>query len=262
MTKSRKRILLCIGMVIMGMLLYGCSRKNDKKGKEEKNVVEVQDVKDKKEDKEVKQNITKEYLIENYGISEEELEGVDIKSFLWRYQITEDNIDEYDIPRKLKFYKEHFASQGYMNYEYMLYEVADEVLTKGNVNDIIKIAWFVNSGDSLESVVFDFENTRIYDGARIDYFTNEDLVGNTDDTIKQKVIQLISEYDIYSWKDYYEGGSMEGTTAWYHWSFAVEFSDGTIYRTGGKGLGKEAYPENMYDFIAALRECEPQNNTP
>ena len=59
MTKSRKRILLCIGMVIMGMLLYGCSRKNDKKGKEEKNVVEVQDVKDKKEDKEVKQNITK-----------------------------------------------------------------------------------------------------------------------------------------------------------------------------------------------------------
>lgn len=149
-----------------------------------------------------------------------------------------------------------------MNYEYMLYEVADEKLTKENVNDIIKIAWFINSGDSLESVVFDFENARIYDGARIDYFTNEDLVGNTDDVIKQNVLQLISEYDIYSWKDYYQGGSTEGTTAWYHWSFAVEFSDGTVYRTGGDGLGDKARPDNMYDFIAALRECEPEQSTP
>lgn len=255
----RKRIIFVFVLVVC-FTVSGCTAKE---GKETQKKIQQKT--------ELREKITQENLMKQYNFSEEDFAGVDICSFLNMYNteylndydLTELEMTEEEYIRDvLEFYKEAFSDSAPMNYEYLLKSEAENTLSKEKIENIERLAWFINSGDSLESVVFDFENTRIYDGARIDYFTNEDLVGNTDDTIKQKVIQVISEYDIYSWKDYYEGGSMEGTTAWYHWTFAVEFSDGTIYRTGGSGLGDKAYPENMYDFIAALRECEPQNNTP
>lgn len=125
-----------------------------------------------------------------------------------------------------------------------------------------RLVWQESAGEEIEALAFDFENNRIYDGADLAHFDRNDLAGNADDTIKEKVIQLITDYEIYDWKDYYKGGSTEGTTASYNWQMAIEFSDGTIYQTGGDGLGDKARPDNMYDFIAALRECEPEQSTP
>lgn len=251
MKVNRKVIHMLSYMVIISLIMSGCVERD-------KNVTTRQDKEMNREDDSMSwRTITKEYLLEHFDISEEDLEGVDIESFLSTYEIDIDKIEEYDIPELLKFFIEEDAAQGMMSYEYMLDEPADGTLTQDNVNDIVRLVWQINEGDGVEALAFDFKNEKIYEGYRIEEFDNSYLVGIPDDAIKESVIQLINEYDLYSWKDYYKGGSTEGTTASYNWQMAIEFSDGTIYRTGGDGLGDKARPDNMEDFIADLRKCIP-----
>lgn len=252
-------ILMLLCVVVLGMC--GCMQEEVNSENKKEMITQKKEM-DREDDKMSWRAITKEYLLEHFDISEEDLEGVDIESFLSTYDIDVDKIEKYDIPELLKFFVEEDATQGMMSYEYMLDESADGAITAENVNSIVRIVWQQNRNDFSEALAFDFKNKKIYEGYRIEAFDNSYLIGATDDVVKEKVIQLINDYDIYNWKDYYKGGSTEGTTASYNWQMAIEFSDGTIYRTGGGGSGKEAYPDNMYDFIAALRECEPEQSTP
>lgn len=253
MMKIRRLLmLLCIVLVVM----CGCAQ--EKVNDEKKEAVTQKEEISGEDDKMMWRAITKEYLLEHFDISEEDLEGVDVESFLSTYDIDVDKIEKYDIPELLEFFVEEDAAQGMMSYEYMLNEPADGTLTSESVKDMVRIIWQKNEGDGSEALAFDFEKGKIYEGYRIDNFSNHNLIGIAEDTVKQKVIQIISEYDLYNWKEYYKGGSIEGTTASYNWQMAIEFSDGTLYQTGGDGMGAEAFPENMYEFIAALRACEPE----
>lgn len=227
----------------------------------EENVQEMEN-RNEREKKMEQKRITKEAFLEYYGISEEEMEGIDINSFVNTYDIKLDDTDVNDIRLAIQLYKENFGDMGLRSYDYLLKETVNTKFTVDKVNNIIRVAWEENHDESVEAIVFDFENEQIYEGADMEEFDKNDLAGDADDTIKQKVIQLITDYEIYDWKDYYKGGSMKDTTGGYSWTLAIEFSDGTIYRTGGGGSGKEAYPDNMYDFIAALRNCEPEQSTP
>ena len=248
--KKRAEIIIPIVAMLICLFINGCTQKNNGQGEENQK-------------KQIAwRAITKEYLLEHFDISEEDLEGVDVESFLSTYDIDVDKIEKYDIPELLKFFVEEDAAEGMMSYEYMLEEPVNTPLTQDNVDTLVRIIWQINEGDGTEALAFDFENERIYEGYRIEEFDKNELIGCADDTIKQKVIQVITDYEIYDWNDYYQGGSTEGTTASYNWQMAIEFSDGTIYRTGGSGLGDKARPDNMEDFIAALRKCEPEQSTP
>ena len=262
MKPKAKNIYTLLFIVIITLILGGCSQQNskneNKKGDTEMITQKENDLK--KINNGISwRTITKEYLTEHFNITEEALEGVDIESFLSTYEIDINNIEKYDIQELLKFFAEEDATLGIMSYEYMLDENANGTLTSDNITDITRISYQRNESDFTEAIVFDFKKEKIYEGCRINNLNNDNLVGNTDDTIKQKVIQTLSDYKIYDWKDYYKGGSTEGTTASYNWQMAIEFSDGTLWQTGGDGLGKKAYPANMEDFITALRKCEPQN---
>ena len=236
----RKRVIF---LLVLGICLFvsGCTSKEEKE----------------RQDNKQQSRITKEEFLEYYGIPEEEVEGIDVTTFVRMCDIKLDDTDVADIRLQLDFYKEDFGDMGLMDYGYMLEESVNTPLTQDNVNDIVRLVWQINEGDGVEALAFDFKNEKIYEGYRIEEFDNSYLVGIPDDAIKESVIQLINEYDLYSWKDYYKGGSTEGTTASYNWQMAIEFSDGTIYRTGGDGLGDKARPDNMEDFIADLRKCIP-----
>ena len=245
---------VCICSMLLGV--NGCDKSSV--AQREENVQEMEN-RDEREKNMEQKRITKKTFLEYYGIAEEEMEGIDINSFVNTYDIKLDDTDVNDIRLAIQLYKENFGDMGLMSYAYMLKEPANAKFTPDKVNNVIRVAWEENHDESVEAIVFDFENEQIYEGADMEEFDKNDLAGTTDDTIKQKVIQLITDYEIYDWKDYYKGGSMKDTTGGYSWTLAIEFSDGTIYRTGGGGSGKEARPDNMYDFITALRECESKN---
>ena len=254
----RKRIIFVFVLMVC-FTVSGCTAKEDKEAQKK-----IQ------QKTELREKIIQEDLMKQYNFSEEDFAGVDICSFLNmynteyhnKYDLTELGMTEEEYVRDvLEFYKEEFSDSAPMDYEYLLESETENILSKEKIANIERLVWQINAGDGTEALAFDFENERIYEGYRIETFDNSYLIGATDDAIKEKVIQLMDEYNIYSWKDYYKGGSLEGTTGSYNWQMAIEFSDGTIYQTGGQGSGKEAYPENMYDFIAALRECEPENTS-
>ena len=234
----RKRVIF---LFVLGICLFvsGCTPKEEKE----------------RQDNKQQSRITKEEFLEYYGISEEEVEGIDINSFVNTYDIKLDDTDVADIRLALQLYKENFGDMELMSYGYMLEETVNAEFTSDKVDDIIRIAWRENHDESIEAIVFDFENERIYDGTDMEEFDKNELVGSADEAVKQEVIQLITDYDLYEWQDYYQGGSMEDSIGWYNWQMAIEFSDGTIYRTGGDGLGDKARPDNMEDFIADLRKC-------
>lgn len=257
MASKKWKFSIIIYMCIVFFELSGCSIPYKIEKKEQHTVKQ-----DRTESNETKKNrITKEDLINKYHITERELEGVDVVSFLSMYNFEPGVTKEEYLRHKLQFFKEEFNDEGYMDYSYMIKESANTNFTSDKLNDIVRIAWNENEGDRIEALVFDFELQRIYEGADMEFFDKNNLIGNIDDSTKQKVIQTLSDYKIYDWKDYYKGGSLKGTTGSYGWQMAIEFSDGTLWQTGGDGLGKKAYPTNMEEFITALRKCEPQNTT-
>ena len=247
----KKRIIF-IGILLTFLFLNACAAKDP-----QSNNKNVQN----KTKKENLKRITKEDLINEYHITEEELDGVDVISFLSITDIEPGIADEAYVRDALEFFKEEFNNDGYMDYGYMLEESANNSITPNNANDIVKIVWQKNVNELSEALAFDFENERIYEGYRIESFNQSQLIGATDNTMKEQVIQLLDTYDIYNWKDFYQGESMEGTTGSYNWQMAIEFSDGTLWQTGGNGNGDNAQPKNMKDFITALRNCESQDTS-
>lgn len=265
---KRKSLFILLGVLLVVLGMTSCFKNEEEKNRKT-TVIENQEILKKSEgEKMSKEKIQQEDLIKEYNFSEEDLAGIDICSFLNmynteylnKYDLAELGMTEEEYVRDiLEFYKEEFSDSAPMNYEYLLKSESEDTLLKEEILNMERLVWQKSAGEELEALAFDFENNRIYDGADLAHFDRNDLAGTTDDTIKQKVIQLITDYEIYDWKDYYKGGSMKDTTGGYSWAMAIEFSDGTIYRTGGGGSGKEARPDNMYDFITALRECESKN---
>ena len=257
MKSKRYDIFLCICMI--GLMISGCGRKDAINNKNSKNEnLEKQEIQEQNKEESnsmKKKEITKDELMKEYNITEEDMEGIDVYSFLNMSDIELGVTDELYVQEELQYYKEEFSEQAPMSYAYLINQPIEGEFTQDKVTDIVRIIWQENDVEEPDAFVVDFKGNRIYEGARIDKFNKDNLVSGIDGVISNEIIQLIAEYDLYNWKGVYEGKSTEGTTTCYDWYLVFEFEDGAIYKFSGEGLGDSAYPEKLHEFVSQLKKC-------
>ncbi len=255
------RMLIDVVVLSLCMFLVGCKNAEEKESdtieKVQENVGdnEMQD-KILIEGDEESMKVTMEYVCSEFGMSESDFDGIDFEDFVNEYNLTYEKIQREDVGFLLQCYKEDYGKVKIPDYLY-IYNYNENIrLTKENQENIA-IVFFANTLElSNDYYIFDFEIGQIIVGSGSESMVSyDDIVGETNNVIKDKIIELFDKYDVYSWKvpkqrndDIY--GTEDGYTSW---SLRIQFNDGTIWGLTGELINGDDAPENFDLFVEELK---------
>ena len=229
-----KKILFLIGMI---SLLILCSCKIvpiEKKGDASIMPVET--------------NSELDFMIEKYGFTADELEGVDLIKFINEYQLktrdfTADEVRELLVTRG-KYYIDDGKSK--------LYQIFDNQPGGSLSKDakITKVAFVYNEGTLEQHLIFDLTNDKWY----LDDATPHDMSKDQ----KELIEGLASKCDIYNWKNNYKGTEADSTGSLY-WKLVLELEDGSYCVYSGYTQDGSHLPPNYGEFYQILKSIVTNN---
>lgn len=211
-----------------------------------------------KKNMEVNMLVTKEYLIEEYNLTENEIEGVDLDALIEEIQVTKDTFQSIDIHIFLQQYKEYLnrsSNEKVTYYQYMREdeEICDK-LTEEQLKTIKRVALCRTSGTEIFSVIIDYEQGYIYYGEQV-YLLNDGATPTNEVVLDEKKKEILNNLwikaKITSWENEYIG-SNEGTTGNYGWSLYFELENGQIIRYRTTGVLEDNAPDEFGDVITVL----------
>ena len=255
MTKKRRLvfiiILLILGVTIAGISYYLANQQGvvEDSMSEEKIVID------------------KQYLIDNCGITEEELNDVDVERFIeeWiePYISSTDKVDCEVIAGKFDVYKDCLQFEAEQaEIEKSKKDDYAEMFGreyKGGYEDeyqteITIIAVKVTDGSYRESIVFDLANQTYYFGELMDVtddYSQATASGELSEEDVEAIRELVGEAEVSKWK-----ADMGWVRPWDHdystYVMQIECSDGNSY--GYTGIRK--LPENFSDFYFGLKDVK------
>ena len=253
--KLLKVVLLCLLIIIIVIILLNWKGLFMNKGRKQEELV------------------SKEDLIEWYGLTEEELEGIDLDKIMEKFTWRQSDLDIIDSKEKAlyrlrdsqDFVDEEDARQKHIEEVSLEYLVtADEY--EGELPDFNEIKYFAYSVQTelyINSYLFDFDKSIVYGykgpiPVYIDY-TVADTVAFLSEENKKEFINALNEANIESWKHRY--GSKRKDTVW---NIGMEFDDGAVMSYSGIA-GKKGRPETYMDlyksFTSVIRNSERDINT-
>ena len=205
--------------------------------------------------------VSKEDLIEWYGLTEEELEGIDLDKVMKKYTWRQSDLEDIDSKERAldmlredqRYIDRDDARQKHLEEVGLEYLVtADEY--EGELPDFNEIKYFAYSVQTelyIDSCLFDFDKSVVYGykGAMpiyIDY-TAADTVVFLSEENKKEFINALKEANIENWKHRY-GSRMRDTL----WNIGMEFNDETVTSYSGT-RGKRGHPETYMDIYKAIQ---------
>lgn len=210
------------------------------------------------ENKETHMLVTKEYLIEEYNLTEEEIGEVDLNDFIEELQLTKDAVQGMDIRIFLQKYKVDLSqkvNENAVHYQYLREnEKINQKLTEEELKTVKRIALCHSSGTDLLSIVIDYENETIYYGDQTYLLANGAVPTNEVILSEEKIESLNNmwkECEVLSWEKEYIGTS-EGTTGSYGWSLYFELEDGKIKMYHGSGMLGDNTPNKFGVIMTTL----------
>ena len=210
--------------------------------------------------------VTKEYIMERYQITEEDIKGLDVEEILKRYPSTVDAFK--DIKSKDKVINNFMRFQKLINEREEDEKYLDEVSLTHLVHaekkvekfpDMNTVKYIAYSNDNYElytlSFLIDFEKNKYYGAtgtlAYLDY-ADAPTVINITDAGKRKIINALKEAKLEEWKQKCEVKEIESG-----WDMGIEFQDGTVvsFNSGGK------IPDEYFDaIIGAIPQAVSYSN--
>lgn len=246
-----KKYSVWIGLVFM-LGIVGCQQRQNMTESSSEESVEDNSMEE--------QLITKEFLMEQCRITEEELEGIDAEAFIKKYGLTESTIKKVKIPVILEDYRQEMQAENRENtisYHYLTETEAEEgTFTEEEIPQIQVIAFYMNEGTYQETLIFDRKSKLAYFGKAVDLLENNAKPTKQKELSGADLLQLeeiLKDSGIQNWKKRYEGSS-EGTTGWFHWRLFLEMEDGRVFDYSGSGAEGESAPENYSLFIEKLHD--------
>lgn len=201
------------------------------------------------------QLVTEKYLIEHCELTEADMEGVNLSEFIAEFELTEDNIDDFNIVFILQSYKEEDV--GGLDYEYL--KNADKIQGGFREELLYELKTFVyqmNEGTYHESIILDFKGDKGYYGQVVDLLSGNAVptseISLTADR-KTAFEALLKEAELTQWKSRYEGTS-EGTTGHFWWTIYLECENGEVYAYSGSGVLGESVPKNYHMLTEGLKK--------
>lgn len=219
----KKRIVSCLFIVLM--FAYGCGNSviDPKEG-----VTKMTTINSAAQD-----NLT--FMMEKYGFSADELEGLDLEKFISRYELRTRDYTAEEIREKLNSVGDRYKDDGTTRI-YSILEAEETGSYEGG--DVILIGFYYNSGTFTQRAVFDLESAVCYiDTAEPNLLTDEQIA-----TLKS----IAERNRVASWDSHYEGEE-EPSTGNYSWKLVFQVSDGTFSKYDGYTQDMSHLPDTYND---------------
>ena len=186
-------------------------------------------------------------MAEKYGITAEELEGINVEILIEDYQLDKMDYSAEEVRQIIedqgKFYWEEPQDD-----IYALLGDTNDIPSSGKDltrnADIIKIAFYENPGSLQKKMIFDLEAQVCY----IDNAVPFEL--STDQVSALKNIASIS--NITSWQHRYENNNEIETTGSYAWKMVFLLSNGEQCVYGGYTQDMTSLPEDYFTVVRAF----------
>lgn len=239
-------------ILILALMVFGCANARQEPS------AEITQDNESEENGDMKLKITKEYLIENCGVTEDELKDVDLEGFLAYFSLNEENIKKYNIPALLKaFEKEQTKDKRNLSYSYLLDAKYEETgIIKEEIESIQKMAFYITKGSYQETIIFDLQNANGYWGKEQNLFKSwkEGVCQiSLHDEERQRFFSIMEECHVAEWEKRYEGTS-EDTMGSFGWSLYLEVEDGKVYYYSGSGVHGKNSPDSWTSFEKSMKD--------
>ena len=200
--------------------------------------------------------VTKEYLLENGYITEEDIDGIDVNAFIEYYDLTKSDLKDYNIKKFIEMYKDIQSAPPQISYQYM-FNAPKAGLNKDYVGEIQRLAWYLNEGTSVESMVVDFESGTLYYGEG-DIIDHCEYVDVTKVSLKAEdrtgLVAIIRSTDILTWDANQPDEDFGDSTQNANWSLAFEMEDGRIANYGMIGSAYTGFHEIRNYLLGIVKD--------
>lgn len=206
---------ITIGIVFSTMLITFSACVN---GKEE--TVIPEEIEEMKAQIKFEDNL--KYLIDTYGLDEEELLDIDLEKLISDYKMRSLDYTAEEVRNILRDERDIYLDDGTTE----LFSIFDrDTDTDYNAEaNIRRIAYYYNQGSLFQRSVFDLEN-----GV---FFVNTASPMKLNDEQLSMLQDLVNKWDILEWEEYYEGEE-EPSTGSLRWKLVLEFDDDITCAFGG-----------------------------
>ena len=188
--------------------------------------------------------LTPEELIRAAGLTKEQYRGVDLEQFIEDFAITEEDVDVLNIPLLLQEYDPDAASSDVNSI------LEDDITerTAAYTENVHAIAFLENRVTDTECVYYDLADGKRYRTSNEYLFSDLSQAEPEDYEHGQQIVEALDKYGVFSWES---GTSEEGITDPQYMVLAVEYEDGTVFRVKASGLLSQVLPDE-YDEVREM----------
>ena len=182
-----------------------------------------------------------QFMIENYGFSQEELHGLDLEKFINDYQLRSRDYSADEVRKILLDEGDMYADDG-TTALHSIFSATGETLKPGE--EVGRIAFYVNSGTLVQREIFDIENGLFYVDDANPHAMSAEAV--------ELLRNLPAKYNIPSWESHCEGEE-EPSTGHFVWKLIFELSNGEFRVYDGYTKDMSHLPETFSEVYQALQ---------
>ena len=183
-----------------------------------------------------------DFLIENYNLSAEELENIDLDRFIEDYNLYTLEYTADEVQQILSDERDMYIDDGSTERLKLFEMKSDDTLTPDQ--GIRRIGYYYNEGTLLQIIIFDFQEN-------VWYVNDEEPCPMTSDDVS-KLLSLEDKYHVFQWDSNYEGKEASSTGS-LRWKLVYEFDDGSCRSFGGYTKDMSHLPENFREVDTLIR---------
>ena len=184
-------------------------------------------------------------LIEICNLSEEDYAGKDLKSFIEDFELTEENVADFNVPLLLEDYNDS------KDYEYLFDEDYSH-RTSDYTQDVKYIAFYENINTSARCMMIDASEHCMWSSEHEYIFrdvSNYERVEISEDSL-QRMLEELEANGVFSLTSF--DSDTAGSTDMQKIAFVIEYNDGTFFKIIRSGLMSEIAPEQYDEMVKIL----------
>ena len=187
----KKKIYLVL-MVIFLFFMVSCKNSNADNKKESEDIIMGEN------NINNANRLTLEYVCGEFNMDESEFDGVDFDAFVSYYGLTYDNIKEGDPRFLLNDYKS--LEDKMIIPDYSSIKATTDIFLPEYIDKVELVIIEDIKGETCQTIIIDFRLGKVFSiFDSIDNITSNDIVKDTDDTVRKVVIESMNKHNISNW---------------------------------------------------------------
>ena len=233
------------------LLLSGCGQKAGK-DTQKPEVITEEEERDKMDDtvKEVAEaqsgdiSEEKKFMMETFGFTEEDLEGVDLIRFIEDYELREREWEAETVRQILESQRYMYVDDG-TTAIYSIFSKSGGTLEEGDI--ITKFAIEADRGNKEERTVMDLASGKYYSGDATARSLSDEQI--------QKIKELVEKYGVSEWKQNFSEEEPDADSTYsFSWLFVIETEDGKYCAYNGYCSKPDSIPDHVDETIDRVDE--------